>query len=164
MKFFGILLVIMAGFGIGRFYSRRVYRRVEILRRTDCLLERFLCRLEFAGEPLAELWRSLAKEMSSSALPFVFQVAENLNAVPFAEAFCLAVDELELPEEDKRLLREFGNGCGKFDLDGQRHHIQGYRQRLQVQLKDAQRQADAKGKVYTAVGSAGGVCLALLLL
>ena len=60
MKYLGLWLVVAAGIGLGRYYSRRLYRRAERLQQLVRLLETLQQQLTYTALPLSALWRRLA--------------------------------------------------------------------------------------------------------
>lgn len=60
MKYLGLWLVVAAGIGLGRYYSRRLYRRAERLQQLVLLLQTLQQQLTYTALPLSALWRRLA--------------------------------------------------------------------------------------------------------
>lgn len=167
MTWFGVLLITLAGIGLGLYYSRRLYRRVNFLRQTGRVLEALSGRLTYAPLPMADLWRGLAAgELGGFSL--VADTALALEKASFPMAFRRAVEDAAaqglLTPGDTQLLLEFGAGCGRLGLAGQAAHIRAYRQQVETAAETAKQQATAKGQVYQMLGVAGGVGLSLLLL
>lgn len=153
--------------GLGLYYSRRLYRRVDFLRQTGRVLEALSNRLTYAALPMSDLWYGLATgELGKFSL--VADTARELNTASFVTAFHRAVDiaaaQGVLTAADKQLLLEFGDGCGRYGLAGQSAHIRAYHQQVESAAEVARQQATAKGQVYQMLGVAGGVGLSLLLL
>ncbi len=159
---------MVAGLGLGLYYSRRLYRRVDFLRRTAGVMESLSHRLSYAARPMGELWQAMAAGQAFADFSLVRDTAAAVNDMPFGEAFAAAVDKATadglLTAEGYRLLTEFGEGCGRFDLAGQIAHVEAYRRLLSAAAEEARGQATAKGQVYQMLGVAGGVGMALLLI
>ena len=115
-----------------------------------------------------DLWRRLAQNEAFSTFPLVQYATEQLPHGSFSSAFAVAVERVEregiLLPADRRLLIEFGDGCGRTDLVGQQAHIAYYRNLLAQQEEEARRAYEEKGRVYRMLGLTGGVALMLLLM
>ena len=166
MKYFGMLLVILAGSGLGLYFSRRLYRRVWLLGRAQRLLSTLEHRLLYTAKPLAALWRELAETPAFADDRLLQETVRGLDTLPFREAFARAVDRLGsvMQPEDRRLLAEFGDGCGQTGLQEEAAHIRHYIQQLERLRQEAEQRAASRGQVYRAVGAAAGIGLALLML
>ena len=167
MKYVGIWLIVGAGMGLGRFYSRRLYRRARRLQEIVRLLEALVQRLTYTALPLTQLWRQLAAGEAFQDVPLAQVTAEKLKEHPFFEAYTAGVDSMAgdgLTAADRQLLLEFGEGCGRTGLAEQAAHIRAYQRLLEQAQQEAQQRAATQGAVYQMLGLAGGVALALLLL
>lgn len=158
----------LAGIGLGLYYSRRLYRRVDFLRQTDCLLESLLHRLTYSVLPMAELWRDLAVGGAFAGFSLLEDTVSGLENQPFGVAFSVAVERAAanrlLLDGEKQLLAEFAADCGHFGLTQQAAHIRACQEQLRQFTVQAREQAASKGQVYQMLGVAGGVGLSLLLL
>lgn len=124
--------------------------------------------MQYTAQPMGDLWRRLADCEAFSACSLVRDTAQGMSCDSFAVAFSAAVegaerDGLLLPPV-RRLLLEFGRGCGHTDLAGQQAHIEYYRTLLSAQEEDSRRLWQEKGRVYRMLGLTGGVALTLLLM
>ena len=115
---------------------------------------------------MEELWRSLSAAFGDFSL--VRDTVDGLSERSFDAAFRRAVEKAAqegfLIPTDKRLLLEFGEGCGRYDLERQAEHIRAYRLQVETAIKAAAAEAAAKGQVYRVLGLAAGVGLSLVLL
>lgn len=169
MKYIGILLIVIAGVGMGLYYSHRLYRRAEWLRRCERLLDALSERLSYTAQPLAQLWLLLAENTVTARYPLVADIAAGLRrGRPFSEAFDVSVEGavrqgvIQAPEE--ALLRELGAVLGRSDRAHQRQCIAHFHEQLTDVRRSAEQFAGTRAKIYQMMGVAGGVCLALILL
>ena len=65
---------------------------------------------------------------------------------------------------DAALLRDFGQGFGATDLEGQLAHCGLYERLAGERLKEARRERDVKSKLYRTLGVSGGIAAVLLFL
>lgn len=168
MRYVGIMLVALAGSGLGLYHSRRLYRRVDWLRRMEALLDAMAGRLSYTAEPMAQLWHRLYESEAFGSFSLVQDTVAGMEHEPFAAAFAAATERAvrlaALLPEDRCLLEEFGVGCGHSGLTEQLTHIRAARERFSRAREQAEARAAARGQVYQMMGVAGGVGLALLLL
>lgn len=154
---------------MGLYYSRRLYRRAEWLRRCERLLDALSDRLTYTAQPLALLWQSLALNAATANYPLVADIADGLRqGRSFGEAFDAAVENaakqalIQAPEQT--LLRELGAALGRSDREHQRQSIARFHEQLADIRRSAEQIAGTRAQVYQMMGVAGGVSLALLLL
>ena len=160
--------MLVAGGGLGTYYSRRLYRRVEFLRQAERLLETVNQRLTYTAQPLGTLWRRLATEGIFADCLLLTHTVVALDGNPFAVAFSQAVEQSAaaglLDERGRSLLLEFANLCGRVGPAQQAAQIAACQSGLRQLAQQAKEQAAARGQVYQMLGVAGGVGLSLLLL
>ena len=168
MGWIGSVLLMVAGTGMGWYAAHRLRRRVVFLETCDRLLQTLWQEMSYTAKPMADLWRRLAHCEGLKEFALVRDTAEGLETVSFAAAFAAAVEKATVEgailPPTRRLLIEFGEGCGRTDLEGQQTHIAYYRAQLSAQAEAARRVYAEKGRVYRVLGMTGGVALALLLM
>lgn len=167
MKFIGMLLIVLAGSGLGLYYSRRLHRQVTTLRQTERVLEAFGQRLRYTAEPLPVLVDGLAKSEVFRDFSLLQNTARRLPDMPFAKAFSESVEELiqegKLPLSSCSILLEFGEGCGRTGRAEQATHMAVYREQIGQVRQEAEQIERIRGRIYRTMGFAGGVAVALLL-
>ena len=167
MKWFGVLLVALAGCGLGLYYARRLYRRVTLLEQAVRLVDALEQRMAYSSRPLSALCRELAGSPAARSWTLLTDTQSGLDkGEVFAAALTAAAERQQtvLTPEDRQLLAEFAAGCGRSGLRQQQAHFAAYRERLERCCREAREQVQRRGPVYQMMGVAGGVCLALLLL
>lgn len=158
-----------AGVGMGLYYSRRLYRRAEWLRRCERLFDALSDRLTYTAQPLAEMWQSLAVNAATASYPLVADTVDGLQrGLSFDEAFAAAVEaavkRAEIRPPERALLCEFGAVLGRSDRAHQQQSITRFREQLAAVRRSAEQLVGTRAQVYQMMGVAGGVSLALLLL
>ena len=125
----------------------------------------------------------LATEIRYSASS-IFQILEKYSKVEFlapllkgctvkiekrvslSDAFQDAVDELPkeygLTQEDLQLLKEFGQGLGTSDIEGQLAHCALHTELMNTYLENAREEKKKKAKLYVMLGLLSGIAAALL--
>lgn len=123
--------------------------------------------MRYTALPMPDLWRRLAQGEGFATFSLVQDVAKAMPSVAFSVAFSTAVEKVAqtgvLSPSVRRLLLEFGEGCGHTDLVGQQAHITYYRSLLAEQEEEARRTWQEKGRMYRVLGLTGGMALMLLL-
>lgn len=165
MRYVGMILIVLAGCGLGLTFSRRLYRRVWLLARAERLLQALDARLLYTAEPLSKLWRQLAESPAFADDKLLQETVRGLSDAPFSEAFSRAADRLgpALTADDRALLKAFGEGCGVTGLQEQTAHIRQYVGELRRAREGAEAVAAERGRLYRVAGLSGGLALALLL-
>lgn len=158
-----------SGIGLGLTYARRLRRRVDDLCRIERLLDVLCDRLLYSAQPLAVLWQSLAADAVLSAYPFVQDTANKLcKGTDFYTSFSCAVEKVasagRLTPTAAALLTELGGTLGHSGLEQQAQLIRQCAERLKKERQAAEELASTRGRVYSMMGLAGGMSLALLLL
>ncbi len=101
-------------------------------------------------------------------MPLLRDTVAGLEQQPFADALAAAVEGAAqrglLTDEGCRLLLEFADGCGGYDLEGQQRQIRHYRQCIAALREQAAQDAALRGRLYRVMGPAAGVALALMLM
>ncbi len=132
------------------------------------MLERVAGQLRYGAQPMDVLWQHMAASGTLGSFALVRDTVKGLDSHPFAVAFQRAVTKATsagwLTAESARLLHEFGESSGRFDMAGQLTHLAGCQQRLQTATEEAKQVAVAKGQIYQMLGLAGGVGVALLFI
>lgn len=164
MKGIGLILIILAGAGVGWYSSMKLSRRAAILQSFERLAAYTATGIRYTASPMAELFAAAGRE------------AEFTSIKPFLDRFSLRQDWREsfreglrhdftgqgLEETDIALMSAWGEGLGSTDVAGQLAHCERFESRLGEQAKGARQQALVKGKLYTSLGVAGGLVITLL--
>ena len=168
MRYAGLLLIVVAGAGVGLYAAHRLTRRVAVLGQLIQTLKTLGRLLVCSARPMGDLWRQLAQMNSHAACPLVVATAQGLAAAPFSVAFAAAVEQLSeqgvLAQEERDILLAFGAESGQYDLSRQAAQIQGCVAQLEAVRESAAELARTRGQVVRVMGMAGGAALALLLI
>ena len=159
MKLWGLLLLVLAGGGVGCLQAAALHRRVRSLKTVHALVQWLGGQLRYTAAPIQRLLAEAAGEQAFSSLHF-------LSAFPgdWAEVVRNHANACALTEEDVSLLCRFGEGLGKTDLEGQLAHTAQYARLLEEQGQEAAAVARDKGRVVCMLWVAGTAVLALLLI
>ena len=159
---------MLAGIGGGTAACLELNRRAASLEAARRLIAWMAARLRYTAAPIQEIAAEAAGEPEFARLGFLGEAASAMREGESpARAWEKAVSAFQaggLRAEDKSLLKNFGRGLGRSDLEGQLSHCEAFEELLSGCAASARTEAGAKGKLYITLGVAGGLCAALLLL
>ena len=168
MRWFGCLLMALAGAGMGLYAAHRLLRQAEYLGQVTRLFQVLERQLPYTALPMSDLWRRLAELDAYADCALLRDTVTTLPDSSFTSAYAAAVERAQragmLTPNGVALLTEFAADCGRYDLTRQTEHIRHFRLRAEELTALLEHRAAAQGKLYRTAGLAGGVALALLLL
>lgn len=168
MKVLGLLLLVLAGSGVGWLRAASLRRRAASLETARRLILWLTARLRYTAEPIGALLRQAAACEEFQTLSWLNAVAHTPDEVPFADAWNRALAESAknsgFIKSDIALLGEFGEGLGKTDLTGQQAHGELYAALLQERQRQAADIVRDRGRVECVLWTSGALLAALFLL
>ena len=145
---------------IGWSRALRLAQRVEELERFRAFLQMLCTEIRFSAAPLASLIRQHAGE--SKWLQACAALLE--QGTPFPQAWQRASQTAPVPKQDRMLLREFGEGLGVSDVEGQiactlccRKNWNSCCGRLDRTDAEVEAVCDARNQRWRGAGAAGDV-------
>ena len=151
---------------IGILISKKYVNRVNELRDFKNALNIFKTKIKYTYEPLPEIFAEISESIDSN-ISSVFKIAsEKMNACAAGEAWELALkmDELNIDEEDRNILRKLGKLLGKTDMQGQVNQIEMTSEFLDKQIRKAENQKDKSEKMYRILGMIIGMAIVIMLI
>lgn len=167
MKYAGIILLILSSGLTGILLSKRLGERVELLRRTLAMLDRFSTQIRWQASTVEELLRSELRQGGGERLSFLEHIAGEPQGGPFPDAWKRALGEWKNPaleKEDRLLLETIGETLGSSDVEGQLASIALQKETCARLLEQAAHDRERKGKLYRSLGVLAGVFVSILLL
>lgn len=153
---------------LGNRKARQLTARVRALETLKSALELMHRELELRLTPLPQLMRILSMKTPSPAGELFAgcgRALEELDRERFSDAWARLVGQIpELKEEDRQALIPLGQVLGRYDGRGQAAAIEAVGQELEDLRARAQEESSRLGRVYRALGAAGGGFLVILLL
>lgn len=166
-RIFGALLILSGCGGFGISLASQHKRQERLLGQLGEILNEMIWELPFQLTPLPELLRHAVSGKKGS-LPAIFQeLAHQLDRQVLPDAAsCMnaALEQEELPEATKSLLRLLGQSLGRFDLTGQLNGLNAVKQRCEQELRRLQGSRDIRLKSYRVLCLCAGAALVILLL
>ena len=167
-KWIGAILVI-GGCGGFCFSLAASHRREEAaLRQLLRILKYMRCELRYRLTPLPELCRQSAGEATGQLRAVMQYLAVELERTAQSDAAaCMRAAiarSSDIPRCARRLLVQLGRSLGRFDLEGQLEGLDAVRTSCREQLKELNRNRDARLRSYQTLGLCAGAALAILFL
>ena len=167
MKIAGMLLLVLAGGGIGWLRASALQIRVRTLEAAYRLTVWLKTQLRYTAAPPGDLMRRAAGQEEFSRFATLKEWKRQPPG-PFPEVWKRAVAASEADNrftaEDSRLLVEFGDGLGKTDMEGQKAHGDLYASLFRERCDEARSQAKTKGRMEMVLWLSGAAALSFLLL
>lgn len=164
----GAMLVAGCGLWLGNHQARQLEQRVQILENLELALEQAGRELELCRTPLPRLFRSLSGSVPWPADGLFAACAEALEREEMAgvpEIWAAAVARVPgLEREEQRLLEGLGLVLGRYPGPEQEKAIFGVCRGLEQCALRAGEDSRRLGRVYRAMGAAGGGFLVIFLL
>lgn len=168
MRMVGAVMVAAGCIWLGDQKARRLTTRVRVLGSLQTALEQMERELRLRRMPLPALMELLGHQAEPPVRGLLQGCQAALNRLteePFGCAWERNVGQLtELTESDRRILASLGQILGRYDGAGQAEAVAGTRRALEEQQEQARTDSLRLGRVYRAVGAAGGGFLVILLL
>jgi stage III sporulation protein AB len=152
--------LIFAGAAAGCLQARKLRERRDQLRAFLKFLSEAKTEIAFAAVPVDEILERYGRCLHFLA-PY-FYARE--SGKEFTQAWKAAADSRTLSPRDRTLLRDFGNGFGATDMQGQQAHCSLYEEMTRKELEDAEEDYRKKGRLYRMLGVCAGAMLALVLI
>lgn len=164
----GAALVAGCGVWFGEHQAGKLAKRVQVLEVLNVSLGQLGRELELRRTPLPRLFRELSSGAAWPAKELFSGCAAALelgcpNGLP--QVWTSSVEQIPcLEHEEKRLLAGLGCVLGRYPGPEQGEVIAGVCRGLEGRIQAARAESSRLGKVYRAVGAAGGGFLVILLL
>lgn len=161
-----LLFAGCCGLGVGK--ALGLWQRMGCLRAFHRALGGLARELDFSLRPLPVLLDQAERTSGEPAAGFFRACREEFSrrgGESWAESWraALSRETLPLTAEDRLLLEEAGDVLGRYDGERQRTALESLLLRLEEEVRLARDEARRMGRVYGALGVAGGLFLVILL-
>ncbi|MGI5935463.1 MAG: stage III sporulation protein AB [Oscillospiraceae bacterium] len=169
-KLIGAMLLVMAGAGMGLVKAGHLHFRVQSLSSILSSLEIMRGEICTRLTPLPEIFSLLAAEAPSPADKFFSAMKTGMSGLgqrSLGEIWGQALKDtpaLALKPEEERALHLLGMSLGRFDVSEQKQAIDRCMESMGRFLEKAREDAQTQGRLYTGLGLAFGMMLAVILL
>lgn len=169
LKVIGTVMVMVGAVGLGWKAVGRLEERTKALRGLQGAAAYLEEELAFRFTPLPKLFAHLSKTRKGAVGRFFENVGERMERgedISLRESWRLAAaDELAvLKAEERQAVEELGEVLGQYDAQTQAKALKLAGERLAGFYMEAQEERQRLGKVYLALGVAGGLVTVLALI
>ena len=166
IKYIMLFLVFASASLIGKYLSKKYVYRLEELEELRNSLDILKTKIKFTYEPLPEIFDEISK-ISKKNVAQIFKTAkENMNSENAGIAWNQAVElnQNNLKDEDKEILKMMSKMLGQTDVEGQISQIEITEKFLDTKIQDAQIEKQKNEKLYTKLGTTVGLVIVLILI
>lgn len=151
---------------IGILISKKYSNRVNELKEFKNALNIFKTKIRYTYEPIPEIFSEISKNVSSNIGNVFKNATEKMDICAAGEAWDLALrlNDLNIDEEDKTVLRNLSKLLGKTDLEGQLNQIEITLDFLDKQIRKAEIQKDKNERMYRTLGMIMGMVIVIILI
>ncbi len=162
-----ILLIGIFGLStaIGFLISKSYQNRVIELKEFKNILNIMKTKIKFTYEPLAEIFKQIAKENQTSIEKIFGQMANQLTYNQAKDVWedCIQNADISIKQEDKDILKKLGRLLGQTDVDGQISEIEVTESFLDMQIEKAEEEKKKNQKIYKTLGVVAGLVFVIIL-
>lgn len=168
IRIIGVCLIV-AGCGSFGFAMAAAYRQEEQqLHQLLRAVEYMDCELQYRQTALPSLCLNASRVVKGRLAVFFRTLGELLDRQLYADAStCVNAvlgGSIPLAASTLRLLQEFGESLGHFDLEGQSNGLQSVKRQCQQLLNKMNEERDTRVRSYQTLGLCTGAALAILLI
>ena len=151
---------------IGILISKKYSNRVNELNDFKNALNMFKTKIRYTYAPLPEIFEEISQNLDSNISRVFKKASEKMAICPAGEAWNLAlkIEDLNIDDEDKNVLKNLSKLLGKTDLEGQLNQIEMTSDFLDRQIRQAERDRDKSEKMYRTLGVIIGMAIVIMLI
>lgn len=170
LKVCGIVFILAASWGYGNGLIARLSRHRDNLISCREILDLLAGEIRYGKTPMNEAFLLISDRIGGIAGKILKQIADkiatgryrSLEAV-WIEAFTAAGKDLELTQQELKVILRAGKNLGYLDVQAQVSNLKLYSQQIDSFLEQAEKTAAEKKKLYRSLSMAAGLLVVLLL-
>ena len=122
-------------------------------------------KIKFTYEPLAEIFKQIAKDNDTEIEKIFGQMANQLSYYQVKEVWenCIQDADISIKQEDKDVLKKLGKLLGQTDVEGQISEIEVTENFLNMQIENAEEEKKKNQKIYKTLGVVAGLVFVIIL-
>ena len=150
---------------IGFLISKSYQNRVVELKEFKTILNIMKTKIKFTYEPLAEIFKQIAKDNDTEIEKIFGQMANQLSYYQVKEVWenCIQDADISIKQEDKDVLKKLGKLLGQTDVEGQISEIEVTENFLNMQIENAEEEKKKNQKIYKTLGVVAGLVFVIIL-
>ena len=151
---------------IGILISKKYSNRVNELKDFKNALNMFKTKIRYTYEPIPEIFREISESIDSNISNVFKKASEKMDICAAGEAWDLAlkIEDLNIDDEDRNVLKNLSKLLGKTDLEGQVSQIEMTSNFLDRQIKKAEILREKSEKMYRTLGMIMGLAIVIILI
>ena len=167
LKLTGMLLLIAAGALTGFNKAAALTKRVRFFEDYISFITQIETQIRYSSQTLCVLLEDARAPKALEPLIECF-ISRIESGEDFDKTWESAAQQIPadsgISKQDRELVKRFGTGLGKTDMQGQESHCELCLREAICALEEARRDRDAKSKLYRSLGILSGAACALLIL
>jgi len=150
---------------IGILISKKYSNRVNELKEFKNALNMFKTKIRYTYAPLPEIFAEISETIDSNISNVFRRASEKMDICSAGEAWNIAlkIEDLNIDDEDRNVLKNLSKLLGKTDLEGQLNQIEMTSDFLDKQIKKAENQKIKSEKMYRTLGMIIGMAIVIIL-
>lgn len=166
LKILLCIAILMCSLRIGILISKKYVYRLEELEELKNNFKIIENKIKYTYQPLEEIFLDIA-DISSPSISIIFKNVANHIKIKGAEKAWkdeIGQTDISLKNEDKEILKEFGNLLGKTNKEGQINQINFVNSLLDRQIEKAEKERNKNEIIYKKLGLILGVGIVIVLI
>lgn len=164
-KYILLIAIFSLSSAIGIRISRSYQNRVVELKEFKNILNIIKTKIKFTYEPLAEIFRQIAKDNESEIEKIFGEMSNQLSYCQAKDVWenCIQNADISIKQEDKDILKKLGKLLGQTDVNGQISEIEVVSNFLDMQIEKAEEEKQKNQKIYKTLGIVVGLVFVIIL-
>lgn len=164
-RFIAALFFIAAGGMSGIYKSEKLKTGARLCYEIGELLRQSAIMIRYRALNVYEISNELKTMQCCKKLAFVEKLpSAYVQGEDFHKIWCDLVNGDDLPDDEKKLLCDFGNILGTSDIDGQLRSIEAMEASLKLLEEKRSNEYALKGKLYRSIGLLFGVMIGIIVI
>jgi len=168
IKFIILITIFGASTSIGFLMSKKYKNRVIELREFKNAINALEAKIKFTYEPISEIFNQISKNTQNNISKIFRKASKYIGENTTKEAWNKAIEELNselnLNNEDIKIIQNLGNLLGKTDIEGQISEIKVTSNFLDTQIIKAEEERKKNEKMYRNLGTIVGLAIVIILI
>ena len=168
LRYFFLFGIVVGSTSIGFILSKGYADRLDELNAFNTLVNILQNSIKFTKLPLNEIFDQIGNVTIKTNVKNIFiDCKEKLTNLNVDNAWKKAIDDeiyfLNMKNEDFDVIETLGSILGKTDIDGQMSGLNQFKERLSIQIKQAEFEKNKNSKMFKSLGTIVGLVIVILL-
>ena len=168
LRYLFLFGIVAGSTSIGFILSKGYSDRLEELNAFNTLVNILQNTIKFTKLPISDVFEQIGNITIKTRVKNIFiNCSEKLKDMSLENAWKRAIDEeiyyLNMKNEDFDVIETLGNTLGKTDINGQMSELNQFKERLNIQIKQAEDEKRKNSKMFKSLGTIVGLVIVVLL-